>query len=296
MKTDGLFSGFLGSGEGNEPDLKGNFERFLEHLERRREKALPVTIIIDGRETGVGKSALAICIARRLDPKLELANVVYSAQELYALYENRPAGSVALYDESVLGLLSRKGSRDEELTGLIGALSIVRKNGLATILCVPKIMMLDTIVRNGLAPHWIFVEARGRARVHRAHKGAHYRVSQPRLPYDLWTDVSPIGWRNLDRDPFFEEYKRNAIGRNRAYFHDQQIIAEVKRRRLLGQKPGDSTSEGNVSERALSTPTSTAPLEEIRCGRFTFRRKDAYVRHLTSRVHAEGCSRPAGSR
>ncbi len=290
MKTERLFSALMGGARDEEPDLRGNLERFLQHLERRREKGQPVTIIIDGRETGVGKSALAINIARRLDPKFELSNLVYSAQELFRLYESRPSGSVALYDESVLGLLSRKGSRDEELTGLIGALSIVRKNGLATILCVPKIMMLDTIVRNGLAPHWIFVEARGRARVHRAHKGAHYRISQPRLPYDLWKAVSPLGWKNLDRDPFFEAYKRNAIERNREYFREQAVIAAAKRRRLLGPAAEDQTvPRGNVSERAVSPSAAAAP-EEWKCGRFTFARRDNYLRHLKSRMHAAMCA------
>jgi hypothetical protein len=246
-------------------DLAGNFEKFVAHLQRRKTRAEPVTVIIDGRETGVGKSSLAIELARRLDPGFGTDSFVYKAAELYALYESKPDGAAALYDESVLGLLSRRGARDDELAGLIGALSIVRKNGISTFLCVPKITMLDSIVYNGLAPHWIFIEAKGRGRVHRAHKGAHYRKSQPRLPYDLWRAVSPLTWRNLDGDPFFEAYKERAKEHNRAYFREQQEISELKRRRLLGLKPDREEGESleNVPTRPM-VPRS-APAQTWNC-------------------------------
>ena len=222
------------STESGGPDLRANFERFVAALERRRDTARPIVVIIDGKETGVGKSSLAICLGRRLDKTLTLESMVYSAGELFRLYETRPPGSVAIYDEAVLGLLSKKGSRDEELAGLIQALSMVRKNGIVTFILIPKIRMLDTIVYHGLAPHWIFCEERGRGRVHRAHKGAHYRNSQARIPYDLWSAVSPLTWDNLDGDPFFEAYKEQAKERNKAQFAELQQIVAAKRARLLG--------------------------------------------------------------
>lgn len=281
MRTDRLLDSFYGIPPEEEEDLRGNFDRFVQHLIERRERAQPITIIIDGRETGVGKSSLAINIARRLDPSFGLDNVIFSAPELYRVYETKPPGSAALYDESVLGLLSRRGSRDDELSGLIGALSIVRKNGIATLLCVPKIAMLDSIVVNGLAPHYIFIEARGRGRVHRAYKGAQYRKSRPRIPYDLWQDVSPIGWKNLDREPFFEEYKQLAQEKNRAYFRKQQEISAAKEARLLGgagRRPAESPSVGNVPDREVPLPP---PPQWICRGCGTrLARKDALRRHM----------------
>lgn len=237
------------------PDLRANFEKFLAHLERRRDSARPVVVIIDGKETGVGKSSLAICLGRRLDKDLGLGSIVYSSSDLFRLYETRKPGAVAIYDEAVLGLLSKKGSRDEELAGLIQALSMVRKNGIITFILIPKIRMLDTIVYHGLAPHWIFCEDRGRGRVHRAHKGAHYRNSQARIPYDLWTAVSPLTWDNLDGDPFFEAYKEQAKERNRAQFAELQQIVAAKRARLLGgatRGPLPVPNE-NVPSRALES-------------------------------------------
>lgn len=285
MATDSLIRQFYGlPKEESGPDLRGNFERFIAHLERRRERAQPITVIIDGRETGVGKSSLAINIARRLDPGFSPENIIFSASELYHLYETKPPGSAALYDESVLGLLSRRGARDEELSGLIGALSIVRKNGIATLLCVPKIHMLDSIVVNGLAPHYIFIEARGRGRVHRAHKGARYRKSQARIPYDLWEECSPLGWKNLDGTPFFEDYKRRAQERNRDYFREQQEIVAAKRERLLGVGRGGAppSLQGNVPERTMTPPPPPALAcrwcERPMPGRFQLQQHEAVCR------------------
>ena len=172
MTTENLFARFYGTDEEKGPSLRDNFETFIEAMQRRRVRHEPVVIVIDGRETGVGKSTLAMHICRRLDPGFGLEKITYSARETLDLYASAPPGSMVDWDESVLGLLTRKGTRDEELTGIISALSIVRKNEIGTVLTVPKIRMLDTLVYNGLAPIWLFVEARGRVRVHRAYKGA----------------------------------------------------------------------------------------------------------------------------
>jgi hypothetical protein len=281
-----LLESFYGRPVESAPTGKENFAKFVHILQRRRERAQPITIIIDGRETGVGKSSLAIELARKLDPSFGHDHIVYSAQELFRFYERAQDGSAAIYDESVLGLLSKKGSRDEELSGLIGALSIVRKNGIATFILVPRIAMLDAIVVNGLAPHYLFIEARGRARPHRAHKGAQYRKSRPRIPYDLWEDLYPIGWRNLDGEEFFEAYKAKARERNRAYFAEMEQISLAKKRRLLGIGRGEQLDPvgDNVPKRAVSPPPLQHRPTCPECGD-SFTRTDALRRHRAS-VHA----------
>ena len=254
QRTDNLIARFYGADEGKGPHLKENFDAFIEQMLRRRERHEPVVIVIDGRETGVGKSTLAMHICRRLDPDFGMEKITYSAKETLDLYATAQPGSMVDWDESVLGLLTRKGTRDEELTGIISALSIVRKNEIGTVLTVPKIRMLDTLVYNGLAPIWLFVEARGRVRVHRAYKGAQYRKSQPRIAYDLWERISPMGFGSLDRDPLFRKAVERAIERNRQYFNEQSQIAEAKRSRLLGlgRTRDKITKEDNVPERAVS--------------------------------------------
>jgi hypothetical protein len=129
-----------------------------------------------------------------------------------------------------------------------------RKDEIGTVLTVPKIRMVDTLVYNGLAPIWLFVEPRGRVRVHRAYKGAQYRKSQPRIAYDLWERVSPMGFPSLDQDPLFQKATERAIERNHEYFHEQTQIADAKRARRLGlpRTEGTIPSGENVPERAVS--------------------------------------------
>jgi len=255
MTTENLFARFYGVDGAVGPSLRDNFEAFIGAMLRRRERHEPVVIVIDGRETGVGKSTLAMHICRRLDPDFGLDKITYSAEETLNLYSSAAPGSMVDWDESVLGLLTRKGTRDEELTGIVSALSIVRKNDIGTVLTVPKIRMLDTLVYNGLAPIWLFVEARGRVRVHRAYKGAQYRKSQPRIAYDLWERVSPMGFPSLDRDALFRTATERAIVRNREYFNEQAQIAAARRARQLGRPRTnrDLESGENVPERAVSS-------------------------------------------
>ncbi|MGI0150697.1 MAG: hypothetical protein ACREC5_02020, partial [Thermoplasmata archaeon] len=213
--SSSFVSGFYGPAGEAEPDLAGHYLRFVRHLKERREEGRPINIVIDGKEQSVGKSQLGITICRDLDPGFQLEKVVYSAQELHTGYLRREP-SMFQYDD-VTGLLSNKGSRDLEMQGLISAVSIVRKNGHGTIFIVPKKEMLEGLILNGLANFWIFCDERGRARVFRAFKGARFKKSQPRVPFDAWNAVSPIGWTNLDGDPFFVAYNERAIERNRDF-------------------------------------------------------------------------------
>ncbi len=259
--TNSLIARFNGGETDHGPDAEENLEKFIEAMECRRRQRKPVVIVIDGRETGVGKSTLGMQICRRLDAHFRLENITYSARETLDLYSRAEPGIMVDWDESVLGLLTRKGTRDEELAGIIGALSVQRKNQIGTVLTVPKIQMLDALVYNGLAPVWLFVEGWGRARPHRAHRGVHYRKSQPRMPYDLWDALYPIGFKSLDRDPMFRASVQRAIEKNRAYFHEQAQISDVKRARLLGL-PRNSTnypSGDNVAERATPSQVSVCP-------------------------------------
>ncbi|HEV2316247.1 MAG TPA: hypothetical protein VGV89_01560 [Thermoplasmata archaeon] len=266
-KPEPLALSFYGGGGPPEPTGLERLDRFVARLERDRSNGWPVVVVIDGWKTGAGKSTLGIQICRRLDPKFALTNVVYSARELQDCYASLPSGSMVLYDESVLGLLTRKGSRDDELSGLIGALSIVRKNGIGTILTVPKIRMLDTIVYNGLAPYWIYIEDRGRGRVHRAHKGPRYRNSQSNIAFDRLWALSPLGWRSLDRDPLFRAYNERAIEHNRQYFREQAQISDAKRRRLLGESRGNSGTSSHETgpDRRLEGGVGGSPRPDYCC-------------------------------
>ncbi len=235
--TESFVSGFYGEDRGRDEDPEGNYRRFVGILRKRRADRKPVVIVIDGQETSVGKSALGITICRDLFPGFGLDHVVYSAQELHECYLSKDP-SMILYDD-VTGILSNRGARDAELQGLIAATSIVRKNGHGVLFLAPKKELFDGPLLNSLSNFWIFCEERGRGRVHRAYKGAKYRRSQSKVPFDTWNAVTPITWPNLDSDPFFREYDLRAQERNRDYFRLHALdptgkLRECRRCKRLG--------------------------------------------------------------
>jgi hypothetical protein len=286
--------------------LEANYRKFIKHLKKRRAEGKPVVIVIDGKEQSVGKSMLGLSICQDLDSHFTLEKVVYSAQELHTGYMSRTP-SMFQYDD-VTGLLSKKGSRDDEMQGLISAVSIVRKNGHGTIFIAPKKELLDGLILTGLANFWIFCEDRGRARVHRAYKGARYKRSQSKVPFDSWNAVTPLGWRNMDGDPFFEAYNERAIERNRDYFRLRALdptgrVKECPRCKKLGSAyiiathpcPGAPPSSGEqnpsgegASYRPESPVPSSPPPTEWKCGAYTFYRKDHYDRHIRTAIHKMG--------
>lgn len=267
--TESYVSQFYGPPPEKEEDPQRNYRRFIAVLRKRRLERKPVVIVIDGKETSVGKSALGITICRDLYPAFGLEHVVYSAQELHECYLQRDP-SMILYDD-VTGILSNRGARDSELQGLIAATSIVRKNGHGVLFLAPKKELFDGPLLNSLSNYWIFCEERGRGRVHRAFKGAKYRRSQSRVPFDTWNAVTPITWPNLDGDPFFQQYDVRAQERNRDYFRLHALdptgkLRECRRCRRLGTPyviathdcPGSPLPESQRQSQTEDVPTRPA--------------------------------------
>lgn len=192
-----------------------NLRAFIAHLKRRQARNYDSVVAVSG-EPGVGKSSLGIQLVKGVSGELHLDNVAYSAEEVLRAYRNLAPGSSLLYDESVLGLMSQGGGRDDELRAMIQALSIVRVKRITAILCVPDIGLLDSFVKFGRATFWIHVRERGVAKVHRAWKGARYRTSRSLLPYDEGRAWNPLGFEDLAKtDPAtwraYEELKLDRV-------------------------------------------------------------------------------------
>ncbi|HEV2317961.1 MAG TPA: hypothetical protein VGV89_10380 [Thermoplasmata archaeon] len=182
-----------------------NFAEFAAECQRLIRRKYDNVVVIDGFPRK-GKSTLGIQLARAIDPRFGVNSIAYTAAEVIALYRKLPEGSVILNDESALGLLGRAGKRDPELEALIQALSIVGIKRITLICCLPNIWMLDSFVRAGRARFWINVYARGRGKLHRAHRGAHYKRTSE-LWYDSYDDLNPIGFPGLGRTAFWKEYE-----------------------------------------------------------------------------------------
>ncbi|MCI4360076.1 MAG: hypothetical protein L3J91_00070, partial [Thermoplasmata archaeon] len=193
-----------------EVDPRKNFERLVKLLRDRIAARRQNIVIIDASDTGEGKSTLGIQLARAVTPNWSVRDTAYSAAEARALYfeyeleyrkawdARRPLPSHSLlWDEAVLGLLSQGGRRNDELERTVQILSTIRVIGVSVFLCIPRIRMLDTFVREGLAEYWLMVMHRGEARPHEHFLGAMYRRPD-RLPYDEMSYLNPIGFGNMD--------------------------------------------------------------------------------------------------
>ncbi len=215
---ESAFGLLYGSGAESQATRRENFERFIHLLEERRDHQKPVVVIIDAAETGMGKSTLGIQISRRLDPGFGLNRFAFAGHELGPIYTSLPRDRFSMVQvDEPRGLLSRGGRRDEELQYIISLLFTQRKNRIGTILIAAQKEMFDSLILNRLAPYWLFIRRPGVAEVRRSWRGPNLKKSQRYYPYDR-ARISEIGFRSLDRDPFFERYMDLAIERNRAYF------------------------------------------------------------------------------
>ena len=193
-------------------DLSGHLEGFCKELRQRAASKWDTLMVISG-EPGVGKSSLGMQIARGVDPKWPVEHTAYSAEDALRLFRELGPGDSLLYDESVLGLLGQGGGRDEELRALVQALSIVRLKRITTICCVPDMRLLDSFVKYGRARYWVHVYKRGEGELHRSWRRARHRVSVSLLPYDEYRELSPLGFKNLDRTKLWKEYEANKFRR-----------------------------------------------------------------------------------
>lgn len=183
-------------------------------LETRRDNGYPVVIVIHSSETGAGKSTLAIQLSQALDPTFRVEQIVESAVELEALYQEEGWG-MHVYDEGGRGLMSNKGSRDKEQSGLIDTITTQRKNLKGLVICIHTKQMLDAIINWRLANFVLFIRQRGTATVEQAWKGDLHKKSQSLYPYQPYAAIPRISWRNLDRTRFFKQYLERAQQRNR---------------------------------------------------------------------------------
>jgi len=289
---------FYGTGEEGDPDLRVNFGRFVDRVARKWRKGWPVSILIDGSSTGVGKSTLGIHLCRRITDRVAelfkedgaplepnprrafaLDHFAFRGRDLEPLYGSLPEWTMTQLDEP-RDLMASKGARDRELLHIAGALGSVRKNRIGTVLISPRKEMFDSLVTFGLVNWWLFAETRGVARVHRAWTGALYKKSQPRVPYDR-TRLDKIGWSSLDRDEFFRSYEALAVQKNREFYNEPNGGR--------GRRPAPSapdTQPLTVPERPVTvSPTRPAPAPDWgatriacdRCGKSV--RRDGIGRH-----------------
>lgn len=151
-------------------------------------------IIVTGKE-GIGKSTFAQWLAKQLDSGFNHEQVVFSGNEFMELAVKLRPGSVLVLDESTEGGYSRDAmtTRNKELTKF---LMVSRQRNLICIILFPNIRWLDPYISEHRASHWVLVESRGAALIHRSrradYKGAKpswiqlFRTAFPRIEGEDW--------------------------------------------------------------------------------------------------------------
>jgi len=119
-------------------------------------------IIIQGADsqTGIGKTTLAIKLARSIDPEWSAEDKAFiDIRDYIDAHLNHPPGSVLLLDEIEAGADSRRFMSQENVD-LSQAWATLRARNIAVIATLPSISMLDNRMIE-LADYWILVKQRG---------------------------------------------------------------------------------------------------------------------------------------
>jgi len=98
-------------------------------------------MVIDGEE-GSGKSVLAQQVARRLDPKFNIENVCFNADQFLARLKKAPKHSCIVLDEAFSSANSRS-ALTEVNRSLIGVATEMRQQNLFVIIVIPSFFDLD---------------------------------------------------------------------------------------------------------------------------------------------------------
>lgn len=208
-------------------------------------------VVIDGPRR-VGKTTLGILLMRELDPNWGLDRVVFSAADMLVSYSHLSRGSWVLYDEAVLGLLSRRASSDENVA-LVQAVMAGGKLGISVILCIPDMMNLDPAFRETVVQFRISCilgehNRRGTAIMHVRSDKIRYDPSDPRRLYRSrrW---NPITWPKPPLRGFWAKYRELAETKTREFSAKKAEELKVSELRKLTYKGNGHASGGGETRR-----------------------------------------------
>ena len=115
-------------------------EKLITHLRLAVSKKWDGVIITDGME-GSGKTSLAIYIAHKLDPTINLNRIVFTPEQFFEAVDNAQIGEAIVWDEFVTAGLSNDFFEEAQRT-LIKKMVMIRKKNLYIIWVMPYFFML----------------------------------------------------------------------------------------------------------------------------------------------------------
>jgi len=169
---------------------------FITQLEIELNKKMPANIVVTGRQ-GIGKSYQATDIARILDPKFTVDQVVFTFQEYFELIKTLPMKRVIVFDEPSYAMSHREWYRELNKV-LVKTMESQRFKVHPILIPVINKVLLDKTIRRHLIHYQITVVDRGFAIVYRIEPSQfidrvyHYKMGE--LHYAL------ADWHLCDRD------------------------------------------------------------------------------------------------
>jgi len=169
---------------------------FITQLEIELNKKMPANIVVTGRQ-GIGKSYQATDIARILDPKFTIDQVVFTFQEYFELIKTLPMKRVIVFDEPSYAMSHREWYRELNKV-LVKTMESQRFKVHPILIPVINKALLDKTIRRHLIHYQITVVDRGFAIVYRIEPSQfidrvyHYKMGE--LHYAL------ADWHLCDRD------------------------------------------------------------------------------------------------
>ncbi|WP_231896224.1 hypothetical protein [Haloferax volcanii] len=168
---------------------------------KREERDAKILVTADHGQTGVGKTAAAVYLAKVLDTSatgFSHEKATLSVPEFLEMWDALEQNSAAILDEAEQ-IDARRAMRNENVDASM-KFQTRRVNQIFAILTLPSPKEIDSRIER-LADFWVNVECRGRARIyekkiHRIKKSVYYETLQT------------FEWPNMDKDPDYIELAR----------------------------------------------------------------------------------------
>jgi len=232
---------------------------------KRNERDAVILVTADDADRGVGKTALAVALAKFIDtsytPFDAEEQATLSVPRFLELYDELPEGSALILDEGEQ--IDARRSMSQENVDASLKMQTRRVNQVMVIITLPSADMIDNRIEQ-LADFWINCEARGRAtiykkKIHRIKKSVYYETLQQ------------LNWPNMDGDPDYEALARmkdkfnDGEGQENGYIREDEVTERLEKARkgarqearndLLRQVCGhDEIQQKHVAEAVGLTP------------------------------------------
>lgn len=186
-------------------------------------------------EAGSGKSTLALRLAQDMEPEFDpRTQVAYSALDMVRLYKTLGKNRVAIYDEAVLGLMSRDYA-SPDAKELLKVVNIVRAKGVTVLLNIPHLMRLDAGWRDENVRYWIHCSSdpRGIALVHERDPRLRYnRRPPPTLGLYKEPRFNPLTWKSLEGTTFWNTYQSAKLARIQEFLGESEERLSERTKRV----------------------------------------------------------------